>query len=71
MPKNARADQEILKMQKIKSLIAVPMILNNEVKGFVGFDSVKDYKIWDEEIIKLLNVVALIFSSILQRLNKI
>ncbi len=35
--------RDILEPQGIKSVITVPMIDENELKGFVGFDSVKNY----------------------------
>ena len=46
--------QEALEAQGIKSLIAIPMIDGKELVGFVGFDSVKDHKIYTNKEKSLL-----------------
>ncbi|HRX67255.1 MAG TPA: PAS domain S-box protein [Tenuifilaceae bacterium] len=49
---------QILNQQKVKSLISIPLIFENECWGFVGFDSVKNYKEWNEAEISLLKIFA-------------
>ncbi|WP_194974597.1 ATP-binding protein [Aquiflexum lacus] len=46
--------RSILEPQGIKSLIAIPMLDGNELVGFVGFDSVKEYHIYSEKEKRLL-----------------
>lgn len=46
LPVEAKAEQEQLQRQGIKSLIAVPIIENNKIYAFIGIDSVKEYKNW-------------------------
>ncbi len=53
----------ILKLQDVKSIVAVPFFLGNEVKGFVGIDNPKLEN--DEELekcLEILNLVAMRFS---------
>ncbi len=46
--------KKILEMQGIKSLLSIPMFLNNQLIGFVGFDSVnKEHLYTDNEIATL------------------
>lgn len=63
LPPEASAEKEILQAQDIKSLIVVPMVCKGELIGFIGFDSVTNCKIWHEEDILILRIVAEILSS--------
>ena len=59
--------REMLQNQGIKSLITVPMIHNNSCVGFVGFDSVKNFRTYTEDEILLLKVTAEILLNIITR----
>lgn len=48
----------ILEPQGIKSLIAIPMLHNDELMGFIGFDSVKQTHIYTEKEKQLLHIYA-------------
>lgn len=50
--------REILLSQGIKSVITIPMTYETECIGFVGFDSVKDYREWSESETTLLKLFA-------------
>lgn len=63
MPEEARAEQEQLYRQDVKSLVAVPVIGAGKVHAFIGMDSVLQVKKWSEEKIGLLNIMANILSS--------
>ncbi len=69
MPKEAKNEKKILEAQSIKSVIVVPMIYDNVLKGFMGFDSVKSYKIWVNEHIGLLKIGATIIINAIERSN--
>lgn len=61
-------EKELLLAQDIKSLIVVPMYQASELSGFVGFDSVKKYKMWDRKSITLLGMTAnIIAGSIIRK----
>jgi diguanylate cyclase (GGDEF)-like protein len=59
--------QKLLKSQKIKSIIAVPMIYNESLIGYMGLDSIKEERSWTKDDIKLLKIAADIFTNILER----
>lgn len=67
MPAEASTEQEILKAQEIKSVFVVPLAFKNYLMGFMGFDSVRDYKCWPVEHITLLKIVGKILVSALRR----
>lgn len=67
LPKEARIEKDILEMQKIKSLIVVPMIWENSLIGFIGFDIVNRKKEWNEQDITLLKLVGNVFANALMR----
>ncbi len=67
VPSEAYAEKEIWERASIKSLLSIPLILNNRLIGFLGFNSKKEEKIWKDEDINLLKVVGGIFINILER----
>jgi PAS domain S-box-containing protein len=66
LPSEGSAEKETFQMQSIKSLINVPMIYKSHLIGFLGFDSVRMEKIWPDEDIKLLRMVAEILVNALE-----
>ncbi|KAF0203293.1 MAG: PAS domain-containing [Bacteroidetes bacterium] len=61
--------REILEPQGIKSLIAVPMIHGNDLKGFIGFDAVKEQKKWSDTDKELLRFMAELFTNAIVRIE--
>jgi signal transduction histidine kinase len=59
--------KEILEPQGIKSLLTVPIYDNNELFGFVGFDSVNDFRVYSQKEINLLELFAQLLSDIRKR----
>ncbi|HNW73944.1 MAG TPA: PAS domain-containing protein [Bacteroidales bacterium] len=57
----------ILEPQGIRTLITVPMIVNNTCLGFVGFDSVRKVKPWSNEEISLLQILADLLCNVADR----
>ncbi len=60
-------EQEFLLAQGVQSLIQVPMISNQELKGILGFASGRTEKRWSADIINLLKIVSEIFVNALER----
>ena len=58
---------EILEPQGIKSLIAIPMMYNDELLGFVGFDSVRNQHSYSQKEIELLFVFAQMLVNVQRR----
>lgn|GEM_PF-1607673 len=67
LPSEAEMEKEILKAQGNQSVLVVPLLAHGELLGFIGFDSVTRQKVWAEEQIALLKVVADIISSSIVR----
>jgi len=56
MSKKAEPEQRQLKALGIKSLVIIPMFIENELFGFFVFDSVNEKRSFTEEKIRLLNI---------------
>ncbi|HRU01159.1 MAG TPA: PAS domain S-box protein, partial [Victivallales bacterium] len=50
-----------MKLQEVKTMILIPIIFKGDLKGFVGFDSVRKKLIWKEEDLLLLSVLSELF----------
>ncbi|WKX75839.1 GAF domain-containing sensor histidine kinase [Zobellia laminariae] len=57
----------VLEPQGIKSLITIPKIKNNELIGFIGFDSVKKINKYDDNEKDILFVYANMLVNVIQR----
>lgn len=58
---------EILKSLKIKSFINLPMLVNNQLLGYIGFDSTKSEVDWPAETIYAFNITGQIIANTLDR----
>ncbi|NYT18881.1 MAG: PAS domain S-box protein [Methanosarcinales archaeon] len=58
LTEEASAEKEILEMQDIRSLLALPIYMNNELTGFLGLDNVLGICEWNDEDINLLSLVS-------------
>jgi len=59
--------RQILEPQAIKSLITIPLMDNNVCKGFVGFDSVKNYHKYSDTEKDLLQVFSQMIVNLFNR----
>ncbi len=66
MPED-HAMRPILEAQDIQSMVWFPLFSEGVNTGFVGFDAVKEKKIFSEQEIKLLKILAEITSNVLAR----
>ena len=69
LPPEAKAEKEILKSQDIQSIVVVPIEYRDDLIGFMGFDSVKNEKLWLEEDILLLKTIADVFVNAMKRMQ--
>lgn len=58
LPKGATAEKETLQSQQIISLLVVPIHYQKKLLGYIGFDSVREEKEWQESDIHLISTVA-------------
>ena len=67
LPEEARLEREHLEAQGIRSLIVVPMKLGDELRGFLGFDSLRTVRVWTDDDKALLGLVGETFFNALER----
>ncbi len=64
LPSEASVEKEQWQADQIQSLICVPMVYGKSLRGFVGFDAVREKRVWDKEDIRLLQMVGeIIFNA--------
>lgn len=66
-PPEDKALQAICTEEGIQSLMIVPMLFGGNLVGFLGFDSVKAKKTWEEDDIALLKIVGEILANAMER----
>ncbi len=57
LPSEAAAEKEILSSQGIQSVVVAPMLSNTGLFGFLGFDAVRQVRVWTDEEVRLLTIV--------------
>lgn len=62
-------EQKILAPQGILSLLTIPIFVNHTWFGFIGFDDTKNFRIWNEEDIRLLQTAAEMIGSHIERIQ--
>lgn len=67
MPAEAKAEQDILEMQGIKSILVLPIFTKNVFSGFIGFDNVKSTNAYSKYDIKVLQMLSDIISNALEK----
>ncbi|MCU0845078.1 MAG: PAS domain-containing protein [Spirochaetes bacterium] len=67
LPVQARGFRCFVGGMEAKSLVSVPLVLSGRLIGFFGFDSVREYKSWSDDIIALLRIVGEIFVNLFER----
>lgn len=53
--------RDLLEPQSIQTMVAVPLMDGSRCLGFVGFDAVQNHKVWSQEEIELLWILAEVF----------
>ena len=69
LPDEAISERTEFQRQSIKSLICMPVVNNNRVKGFLGFDSVKARKHWNDNQIDIIKILANILGEAIFKVN--
>ncbi len=63
LPPEAETEKKELKSQDIRSLLSISLMKNGIVFGFLGLDSMKKKKVWTENDVMLLKIVAELLSN--------
>jgi PAS domain S-box-containing protein len=67
MPSEANAEKEILEAQNVKSVLVIPLFIQDQLNGFVGFDYTLEKREWKLEDLTLLQMVGNILSNAISR----
>ncbi|HEY0142972.1 MAG TPA: EAL domain-containing protein [Thermoanaerobaculia bacterium] len=67
LPPEALNERRLFEREGIKSVIAIPMVLNRTMMGTVGCSTTEREHAWSEETITLLRITGEIFVSALER----
>jgi PAS domain S-box-containing protein len=67
LPAEAYSEREILEHQGVCSLLVLPLLMRNELVGFIGFDDVKETGDWNSEDIEVLRIVTEIIGGTIDR----
>ena len=59
--------RDLLSVQGIKSILLVPIMVNNNFWGFIGFDYCQSERIWSESEISILQTTAANLGGIIER----
>jgi diguanylate cyclase (GGDEF)-like protein/PAS domain S-box-containing protein len=63
LPPEAEAEKKKFNSQSIRSLLSIPLMKNGIVFGYLGLDSVREKKVWTENLIAPLMVAAELISN--------
>lgn len=70
IPKNAKTEKKLLQEQNIKSLIGLPIVINNKLCGYFGFDFVKkEFELTETKINQLKIFTDIIKGAISKHLD--
>ena len=67
LPQEANIEREHFTAQGIQSLITVPMEISGSLGGFLGFDAVREQRLWSGAEQALLRLIGNTFSRLLER----
>jgi PAS domain S-box-containing protein len=71
MPPEAQAEKDLLQAQDVRSVLLVPVLCDESLFGFIGFDAVRNRKEWVSEDVLLLRTVSeIIGNAILKTRNE-
>jgi len=67
LPAKAKAERELLKRQGVQSLLVFPLVMKQNLVGFIGFESVKEAGRWSDENLTLLHIFSQILGNVFER----
>lgn len=67
VPPEAAVERKEWQRESIKSLVCVPMVSGGSLLGFVGFDRVREVKVWPDDEIALLRNFGQVITNALHR----
>ena len=56
LPTAAESERDYFQDLNLESLLLLPLVYDNNLKGFIGYDRVKEAEEWTEEVVELLRI---------------
>lgn len=69
MPPEAKAEKSEFERESIKSILNLPIYVEKNLLGFIGFDNVKSTGRWSEEDVVLLSIMSEIIGNAIARMQ--
>jgi formate hydrogenlyase transcriptional activator len=70
LPPEASKDLESFKALKTKSNLTIPLCINKSVFGCIAFGVTRGTRVWTDDEVRLLELMAQVFSNVLDRKSK-
>lgn len=67
LPPEAEVERQTLEAQAIRSVMLLPMLFEDRLYGFVGFDHVRAHRVWSEEEIQVVRIIVNAFARSIRR----
>ncbi|MEW6241121.1 MAG: GAF domain-containing protein, partial [Chloroflexota bacterium] len=67
LPKEGAAEKQEFERESIKSIVCTPLGARESLIGFIGFDVVRNERVWSEDELNLLGLVGGLFVTALNR----
>lgn len=67
LPSSWQTEKEFFLAQKIQSTLAIPVVSEKQLLGFLGFDAIKRKMGWDKECVRLLSILGSTIGSVMNR----
>ncbi|MBZ0157763.1 MAG: hypothetical protein K8I29_16325 [Alphaproteobacteria bacterium] len=67
LPPGTAGDRESFPFHGVRSFIIVPLVSHGTLAGFLGFDSIRKERKWEERDITLLKIAGEIFTNVVER----
>jgi transcriptional regulator with GAF, ATPase, and Fis domain len=70
LPQTANLERKYLRQQRVKSALAIPLVVDNKPVGALTFTTVYRERSWPDELVQRLKLVSEIFANALDRKQK-
>lgn len=70
MEAKAKIEQSRLQKRSVKSVISLPVKVNNQVVAFIGIESIKHLKVWSKKHINLLLIITDVLAGAINKINQ-
>ncbi len=67
LPPEAQAERELWESLGIRSIYAIPVVIDNRTIGFFGFNAEREERTWGQDEITLLKMTAELFANVIAR----